>query len=70
MSAHKDHSHLEKIQDSIRDSKILSDEEKSLSMKYIEECLLEDRAEGTFYKELVDIASGIKPMLAELGLIN
>ena len=70
MSAHKDHSHLEKVQDGIKESTLLSDEEKSLTMRYIDEWLLEDRAEGTLYNELANLASGIKPMLAELGLIN
>jgi len=70
MSTHKDHSHLEKIQDGIKESTLLSEDEKSLTMKHIDEWLLEDRAEGTLYQELMEIASGIKPMLAELGLIN
>jgi len=70
MSSHKDHRNLEKIQDGIRESTLLTEEEKSLSMKHIDEWLLEDRAEGTLYNELMELASGIKPMLAELGLIN
>lgn len=69
MSSHKDHSHIEKIQDGIKESTLLSDEEKTLTMKHIDEWLLEDRAEGTLYNELLELASGIKPMLAELGLI-
>ncbi|PHR55452.1 MAG: hypothetical protein COA44_10375 [Arcobacter sp.] len=69
MSSHKDHTHLEKIQDGIKDSTVLSDEEKTLTMRHIDEWLLEDRAEGTLYNELINLASGIKPMLAELGLI-
>jgi len=70
MSSHKDHSNLEKIQDGIRESTLLTEDEKTLSMKHIEEWLLEDRAEGTLYNELMELASGIRPMLAELGLIN
>lgn len=69
MSSHKNHAHLEKIKEAIDKSEILSDAEKSQSIKHIEEWILEDKAEGTLYKELIELSSGIKPMLAELGLI-
>lgn len=69
MSSHKDHAHLEKIKEAIDKSENLSDTEKSQSIKHIEEWILEDKAEGTLYKELIELSNGIKPMLAELGLI-
>ena len=69
MSSHKDHSHLERIKEAIEKSEDLSDEDKSQSVKFIEEWILEDKAEGIFYQELVKLTSGIKPILAELGLI-
>jgi hypothetical protein len=61
--------HLEKIKDSIDKSNILSEEEKSDSMKRIEEWYREDMASGTFLKELSDLSPTIKALLAELGLI-
>ena len=67
MSAHKEK--LEKIKDAIKNSKYLSEEEKSNSLKHIEEWRLEDKAEGLFYEELANISDKIKPILKELGLI-
>ena len=70
MSSHKDHSHLEKIKEAVTNSELLSESEKSQTMQHIDECILEDKAEGTLYQELVELANGIKPLLAELGLIK
>ncbi len=70
MSSHKDHSHLEKIKDAVENSEILNESEKSQTMQRIDEWILEDKAEGILYEELIELANGIKPMLAELGLIN
>jgi hypothetical protein len=69
MSSHKDHSHLEKIKEAIEKSDHLSDKDKSESVKHIEEWLLEDKAEGRLYQELIELTSGMRPILAELGLI-
>ena len=69
MSSHKHHEHLEKIKDAIRNSKDLSEEEKSNTLKHIEEWIAEDRATGTLYEELVKLTEKIEPILAELGLI-
>ena len=69
MSSYKDHSHLEQIKEAIQKSEHLSDEDKSQSVKLLEEWILEDKAEGIFYQELIDLTSGVKPILAELGLI-
>ncbi len=70
MSSHKDHSHLEKIKNAVTGSDVLSENEKSETIKHLEEWIAEDKAEGILYEELIEIAAGIKPMLAELGLIN
>ena len=61
--------HLEKIKDSIDKSNTLTEEEKSDSMKRIEEWYREDLASGTFMKELSELSPTIKALLAELGLI-
>ncbi len=70
MSSHKDHTHLEKIKDAVEKSELLSEAEKSQTMQHIDEWILEDKAEGTLYQELIELANGIKPLLAELGLIK
>ena len=70
MSSHKDHSHLEKIKDAVENSEILNESEKSQTMQRIDEWILEDKAEGILYEELITLSNGIKPLLAELGLIN
>ncbi len=70
MSSHKDHAHLEKIKNAVEQSEQLSEAEKSETIKHIEEWILEDKAEGTLYQELIEMANGIKPLLAELGLIK
>ena len=61
--------HLEKIKENIDKSNALTEEEKSDSMKRIEEWYREDMAWGTFMKELSNISPTIKALLAELGLI-
>jgi len=61
--------HLEKIKDSIDKSDRLTEEEKSDSVKRIEEWYREDMASGTFMKELSELSPTIKALLAELGLI-
>ena len=61
--------HLEKIKDSIDRSNRLTEEEKSDSVKRIEEWYREDMASGTFMQELSELSPTIKGLLAELGLI-
>ncbi len=70
MSSHKDHTHLEKIKEAVTNSELLSESEKSQTMQRLDEWILEDKAEGTLYQELIELANGIKPLLAELGLIK
>ena len=61
--------HLEKIKDSIDRLDTLTEEEKSDSVKRIEEWYREDMASGTFMQELSELSPTIKALLAELGLI-
>lgn len=61
--------HLEKIKENIDKSNALSEEEKSDSMKRIEEWYAEDQAWGTFIREISEISPQIKSIMAELGLI-
>ncbi len=60
--------HLEKIKDAIKDAD-LSEEEKSISFKHIEEWYEEDKAFGTLYEKLAEISPKIESLLNELGLI-
>lgn len=61
--------HLEKIKERIDRSDALTEEEKSDSMKRIEQWYREDMAWGTFMKELSEISPTVKGLLAELGLL-
>jgi hypothetical protein len=61
--------HLERIKENIDKSHDLNEEEKSNSMKHIEEWYAEDKAWGTFLNELAEISPKIKTILADLGLI-
>ncbi len=61
--------HLEKIKENIDKSNALSEEEKSDSVKRIEEWYAEDQAWGTFIREISEISPQIKSILAELGLL-
>jgi hypothetical protein len=70
MSSHKHHEHLEKIKDAVHKSDTLSEEEKSQTIQRLDEWILEDKAEGILYEELIELVNGIKPLLAELGLVN
>ena len=64
----KKHENLEKIKNAIKESEHLSEDEKTQSVKHLEEWVLEDKAEGLLYEELVEIASGIKEVFSELGI--
>ena len=69
MSSHKHHEHLSKIKEAVVDSKVLNESEKSQTIQRLDEWIAEDKAEGIIYEELVELAAGIRPLLAELGLI-
>lgn len=68
MSSHKHHEQLQTIKEAIKTSNNLSDNEKTESIKQIEEWVLEDKAEGLFFEELIKISDNIKPLLSELGI--
>lgn len=69
MSSHKHHEHIEKIKDEVQKAPHLSEQEKSDTIKRLEEWITEDKSDGLLYEELFEITQGIKPILAELGLI-
>jgi len=61
--------HLERIKENIDKSNALSEQEKSDSMKRIEEWYAEDQAFGTLITDLSKISPKIEAFLAELGLV-
>ncbi len=61
--------HLETIKENIDKSDALSQEEKSDSLKRIEEWYAEDKAWESLMVELSEISPKVKTFLAELGLI-
>lgn len=68
MSTHKHDEHIQKIKSAVKETKHLNENEKSETIKRLEEWILEDKAEGLFYEELMSVASGMKEVLSELGL--
>ncbi|MEN4052302.1 MULTISPECIES: hypothetical protein [Sulfurimonas] len=68
MSAHKHREHLEKIKDAVTKAKELSDNEKSDSVKRIEEWYEEDKAFGLLKEELLEVSEYFETLFAELGL--
>jgi len=66
MSSHTEH--LEKIKDAIKRSDKLTTQEKSASVKRVEEWVLEDKAFGTLKNELLEISEFFEVLFAELGL--
>jgi len=61
--------HIEKIKERVQKSNELSQEEKSNTIKRIEEWYAEDKAFGTFLAELAKISPKVEAILVELGLI-
>ncbi|KIM06646.1 MAG: hypothetical protein KU29_08330 [Sulfurovum sp. FS06-10] len=59
----------EKLKDAITESNVLSEEEKSQSVKHIEEWVREDKAFGLIYDELIEVNEAFKEIFKELGLI-
>ncbi len=59
----------EKLKDAITESHALSEEEKSQSVKHIEEWVREDKAFGLIYDELIEVNEAFKEIFKELGLI-
>jgi hypothetical protein len=64
MSSHTQH--LEKIKDAIKDAP-LSEDEKSESMKVVEEWVLEDKAFGSLQQELLRVSEYFEALFGELG---
>jgi len=61
--------HLETIKENIDKSGALSQDEKSDSMKRIEEWYAEDQAWDALMVELSEISPKVKTVLADLGLL-
>jgi len=61
--------HLETIKENIDKSGTLSQEEKSDSMKRIEEWYAEDQAWDALMVKLSDVSPKVKTVLADLGLL-
>ena len=69
MSSHKHHEHLEKIKSEVTKNSQLTQEEKTETIKRLEEWITEDKAEGIIFEELLEISKNLRPILAELGLV-
>lgn len=69
MSSHKNHENLEKIKIAIKEAEHLSENEKSQTIQKIDEWIMEDKSEGLFYEELLEITQGMKSILKDLGFI-
>ena len=69
MSTHKNHENLEKIKDAVKDAQHLNENEKSETIQRLDEWIMEDKADGLFYEELLDITQGMKSILKDLGFI-
>jgi hypothetical protein len=68
MSTHKNKEHLTKIKDAITKSPKLNEEQKSDSVKRVEEWYEEDKAFGLLKEELMEISEYFEVLFAELGL--
>ena len=68
MSSHKHQEKLETIKEAIKTNTNLSEDEKSQSVKRVEEWVLEDKAFGTLEQELRNISSYFTELFSELGM--
>jgi len=68
MSSHKHKEHLVKIKDAITKTDKLDNEQKSDSVKRVEEWYEEDKAFGLLKEELLEISEYFEVLFAELGL--
>ena len=62
-------SEYEKLKDAIGSTEKLSEDEKTQSVKHIEEWMTEDRAFGLIYDELIEVNAVFKEIFKELGLV-
>jgi len=60
---------IEEIKIAIVESDMLSENEKSQSIKHLEEWITEDRAFGLIYDELLGINEIFQEIFKELGLV-
>ena len=60
---------LHKLKEKVKNHKELTEEEKSNTIKKIEEWIAEDKAEGLLVAELTNISKKLLPILEEIGLI-
>ncbi|CAA6805989.1 MAG: Unknown protein [uncultured Sulfurovum sp.] len=60
---------FEQLKEAIEASETLSSEEKTQSVKHIEEWVREDRAFGLIYDELLEVNMAFKEIFRELGLV-
>jgi len=59
----------EQLKEAITKTDKLSEDEKTQSVKHIEEWMTEDRAFGLIYDELVEYNIAFKEIFKELGLV-
>lgn len=59
----------EQLKEAIEASETLTTDEKTQSVKHIEEWVTEDRAFGLIYDELVEVNIAFKEIFRELGLV-
>jgi hypothetical protein len=62
-------SEYKKLKDAIVTTDKLSEEQKSQSVKHIEEWITEDRAFGLIYDELVEYNIAFKEIFKDLGVV-
>ena len=60
---------VEEIKYAIVKSDMLTEDEKSQSMKHLEEWIVEDRAFGLIYDELLEVNEIFKEIFKELGFV-
>jgi hypothetical protein len=59
----------EELKDAIGKSEELNVEEKTQSVKHIEEWIAEDKAFGLIYEELIEMNIAFKEIFQDLGLV-
>ena len=65
----KNISHLERIKEAVHNAKDITDEDKALAVKKIEEWYVEDKGMALLGEQLLSITEEITPILEEMGLL-
>ena len=65
----KHHEHIIKLEEAIKNTDRLSDEEKSMTLEKIAEWKLEDKAFSLLPNELAKLSQKVVPILKEVGLL-